>query len=105
MSVDGRYKWVFDGDAFACVAEATQLSHGELAEQYLRRPGAGAEHVERGVLTLHNGVISYEVYFSGGNESAIEDAIRSWVTELTGHPATQVHQTRPDYWDFDWEEP
>ena len=84
MSVDGRYKWVFDGDAFACVAETTQLSHGEIAEEHLRRPGAGAEHVDRGVLTLHTGVVRYEVYFSTGHEPAIEDAIRSWVTQLTG---------------------
>ena len=105
MSMDGRYKWVFDGRVFAAFAETAQLTHGELAEQHLGQPGAGAEQFERGALTLDNGVVSYEVFFAAEDEPAIEDAIRSWVATLTGHPPTEVHQAPPDCYDFGWEEP
>lgn len=99
VTFNGRYKWVFDGERFAAVASDT-MSHGELAEQELGRPGAGADQIDRGLLSLVDDAVRYEVYFSAGREPDVEAAIRRWVAQLIGHPASSVDGA-PSGWEFE----
>lgn len=99
MTFDGRYKWVYDGCRFAAVAWEW-VTHGELAEQELGRPGAGDDQIERGHLNLVADVVTYEVYHSPGREPDVEAAIRRWVEELTGRPAAAV-DVAPPGWEYD----
>lgn len=90
---------VYDGSRFAAVA-LEWVTHGELAEQELGRPGAGDDQIERGHLNLVADVVTYEIYHSPGREPDVEAAIRRWVEELTGRPAAAV-DVAPPAWEYD----
>ena len=101
---NGRYKWVFDGDRFAVdqvpVDDETRITHGELAEEHLQRPGASAADIDAGTFWLEDQVAAYKVYFSSEDPKQLEEAIREWVARHLGVRLRDVTVVRGN--DDDW---
>ena len=71
------------------------VTHGDLVEEFLERPGASAYDYESGVLWLSGGAVRYQIYFSGGHDPAIEQAIRVWHWTKLGTQPTSVYAVDP----------
>jgi hypothetical protein len=88
------FKWVFERDRFGAheVSSSDDLAvtHGDLVEEFLERPGASAYDYESGLLWLSNGAVKYQIYHSGGHDPPIEAAIRGWHRTKFGTEPTRV---------------
>ena len=88
------FKWVFELGRFGAhevsSSEDVGVTHGDLVEEFLERPGASAYDYESGLLWLSAGAVTYQVYHSGERDPKVEAAIRGWHRTKFGTQPTSV---------------
>ena len=75
------------------------MSHSDLAERDLGRPGLPASEVDSGYFWFEDDRLVYHVCFSSGRDGPVERSMLSWVRDVLGAEPPEVEAV-DDVWVF-----